>query len=118
MRHIDALLDEDKDKFQFTHPGRGATEEQTKALAASLVSIHAPREGCDRSESSRETHAVEFQFTHPGRGATTTQIHALGTSVVSIHAPREGCDVFGLNKPNTQLKFQFTHPGRGATPQL
>ena len=33
--------------FQFTHPGRGATEEHVDIGREELVSIHAPREGCD-----------------------------------------------------------------------
>ena len=33
--------------FQFTHPGRGATGETSKAEGLIPVSIHAPREGCD-----------------------------------------------------------------------
>ena len=79
--------------FQFTHPGRGATKEQQLT----------------------ETKEAEFQFTHPGRGATSTGGGTLrsrrgfnsrtpggvrrkveskvDTKVeVSIHAPREGCD--------------------------
>ena len=34
-------------KFQFTHPGRGATLVNPFRLLAYQVSIHAPREGCD-----------------------------------------------------------------------
>ena len=34
-------------KFQFTHPGRGATGETRSAEGLIPVSIHAPREGCD-----------------------------------------------------------------------
>ena len=33
--------------FQFTHPGRGATAELFGHPSAEVVSIHAPREGCD-----------------------------------------------------------------------
>ena len=35
-------------KFQFTHPGRGATERGQAFHQGYRVSIHAPREGCDR----------------------------------------------------------------------
>ena len=35
----------------------------------SSVSIHAPREGCDRS-IARTLYLDGFQFTHPARGAT------------------------------------------------
>ena len=34
-------------KFQFTHPGKGATEGFIAHLEYSQVSIHAPWEGCD-----------------------------------------------------------------------
>ena len=57
-----------------------------------LVSIHAPREGCDRYFPSMLTSAPRFQFTHPGRGATKL-----------------------LRYLPWMSKFQFTHPGRGAT---
>ena len=57
-------------KFQFTHPGKGATRIWLVYLGLSLtVSIHAPWEGCDR-----------------------TIIVASSESEVSIHAPWEGCD--------------------------
>ena len=35
-----------------------------------VVSIHAPREGCDVKLSIVWGVVEEFQFTHPGRGAT------------------------------------------------
>ena len=56
------------------------------------VSIHAPREGCDR----------QSQVSH--------LIHS-----VSIHAPREGCDFGSPPFSWATMMFQFTHPGRGAT---
>ena len=55
--------------FQFTHPARGATGESANTQEAEGVSIHAPREGCDRMQSLSKV-----------------------TYYVSIHAPREGCD--------------------------
>ena len=55
--------------FQFTHPGRGATQ-----MLHTLVSC------------------FQFQFTHPGRGATHRCTSKLYVDEVSIHAPREGCD--------------------------
>ena len=100
--------------FQFTHPVRGATEgavERIGGLVVSIhapregcdlfcedklivavVSIHAPREGCDQYEAFLELKALWFQFTHPVRGATPVpQVIGFGVEV-SIHAPREGCD--------------------------
>ena len=57
-----------------------------------MISIHAPREGCDPIVSLPLPEMSIFQSTHPVRGATKDQI----ITVV------EG-------------KFQSTHPVRGAT---
>ena len=57
-------------EFQFTHPGRGATNRDNLNKSTSRVSIHAPREGCDFERKSFAFHYNKFQFTHPGRGAT------------------------------------------------
>ena len=57
-------------EFQFTHPGRGATALSSYFGYELDVSIHAPREGCDREV-----------------------VVVISQSYVSIHAPREGCDV-------------------------
>ena len=125
-------------KFQFTHPGRGATVVAREVhLDTNDVSIHAPREGCDARSSDTRARAIRFQFTHPGRGATwstrpriwllSVSIHAprRGATeiarllqeweVVSIHAPREGCDSRFALISLDDSRFQFTHPGRGAT---
>ena len=39
-----------------------------------VVSIHAPREGCDFFPDDSFVAKSEFQFTHPGRGATFTAV--------------------------------------------
>ena len=57
-------------KFQFTHPGKGATPVVIALHTSSSVSIHAPWEGCDIVNSRRIDRAITFQFTHPGKGAT------------------------------------------------
>ena len=102
-----------------------------------MVSIHAPREGCDYTELLRELREIAFQFTHPGRGTTVKGFQMVAERPVSIHAPREGCDGHqeqseegqgcfnsrtpGGVRPRTfgavrlLRRFQFTHPGRGAT---
>ena len=80
--------------FQFTHPGKGATEE----FRYSWVAFN------------------RFQFTHPGKGATALGIKFYSRSEVSIHAPWEGCDAFSLATTESGYTFQFTHPGKGATP--
>ena len=102
-------------KFQFTHPVRGATP-----TYAGIYEVE-----------------QTFQFTHPVRGATVdfTRLNVL--SNVSIHAPRAGCDTnkskpyktltsFNSRTPcgvrliwieilSLRFTFQFTHPVRGAT---
>ena len=61
--------------FQFTHPGRGATRGNRLYFRKSeLVSIHAPREGCDYVVDKLCDESNMFQFTHPGRGATGAKI--------------------------------------------
>ena len=79
-------------KFQFTHPGKGATHYGVDVPRGRGVSIHAPWEGCDGYRSMTSSTWLLFQFTHPGRGATTQQGKDINYEAVSIHAPREGCD--------------------------
>ena len=87
--------------FQFTHPGRGATHAELRGHGRELVSIHAPREGCDSQVNESRHGNNVFQFTHPGRGATV-EVRVTGNDAhVSIHAPREGCDVVGPYSPHT-----------------
>ena len=56
-------------EFQSTHPVRGATALDNATARLQTISIHAPREGCDK-----------------------ITITNTGTQIISIHAPREGCD--------------------------
>ena len=37
-----------KSEFQSTHPVRGATETKDLTNTSQIISIHAPREGCDK----------------------------------------------------------------------
>ena len=57
------------DRFQSTHPARGAT-----------------------SWAELDAEAQEFQSTHPARGATRCGRYFFTLLSISIHAPREGCD--------------------------
>ena len=56
------------------------------------ISIHAPREGCDRLSGHVCGRVLVFQSTHPARGATTVRLNLDADCYISIHAPREGCD--------------------------
>ena len=57
--------------FQSTHPARGATYLLYGMQdIAHIISIHAPREGCDEFTNAGEIVLFKFQSTHPARGAT------------------------------------------------
>ena len=71
---------------------RGATVASDLRVVDELISIHAPREGCDGSRPVRALHAD-----------------------ISIHAPREGCDELEDIAEFDGDEFQSTHPVRGAT---
>ena len=102
-------------RFQSTHPARGATigipaghnpllyfnprtpRGVRRYLTATLdaqtsISIHAPREGCDESACGCSRPGGRFQSTHPARGATDFRLASDRAVYISIHAPREGCD--------------------------
>ena len=102
-------------KFQFTHPGRGATLDTSLCCSVVHVSIHAPREGCDRL-ALRVVEGIVVSIHAPREGC---DVYLFGysppNSVVSIHAPREGCDIGTNISKRDPDPFQFTHPGRGAT---
>ena len=80
-----------------------------------MVSIHAPREGCDNNLIMRRTHSVSFNSRTPGGVRLHLAYEDNDLTYVSIHAPREGCDGRDAYKGDFSSKFQFTHPGRGAT---
>ena len=87
-------IDGAHNRFQSTHPMRGATAERVLVLAPRLrISIHAPHAGCDCHSFSGIINRAEFQSTHPMRGAT-------------LQRPAHRA---------TRRKFQSTHPMRGAT---
>ena len=101
--------------FQFTHPGRGATRGLRARCRRSLVSIHAPREGCDIWRALWRYNAPTFQFTHPGRGATDLQtVNAYLAKSFNSRTPG-GVRLGDAMRLILRLQFQFTHPGRGAT---
>ena len=123
--------------FQFTHPVRGATITHSSRCYVLIVSIHAPRAGCDffspchlllvyrfnsrtpcgvrRGAHTRAHTATRFNSRTPCGVRLCPLVWDVISQRVSIHAPRAGCDI-----GNEVLKllwhwFQFTHPVRGAT---
>ena len=125
--------------FQSTPPARGATIASGNIYQTQIISIHAPREGGDRSASAGSAAAGRFQSTPPARGATgvccihggpsvfqstppargatLATVFALAVSSISIHAPREGGDGRESPKVANTPGFQSTPPARGATGQ-
>ena len=105
----------DIDIFQSTHPVRGATTAFDQGTALVHISIHAPREGCDRFAALPSRHLDVFQSTHPVRGATIHPMHAAHTTLQfqSTHPVRGATLPDGIYRQ--RLIFQSTHPVRGAT---
>ena len=124
--------------FQFTHPGKGATQSPTIGLLRLGVSIHAPWEGCDEQYPQLELFAIGVSIHAPWEGCDNKctpfrlQAHCFNSRTlgrvrqvyydfyrrqdyVSIHAPWEGCDSARMPRERSLPTFQFTHPGKGAT---
>ena len=78
-------------KFQFTHPGRGATSKRRQVIFDAKFQFTHPGRGAT-GFTEYNIRPATFQFTHPGRGATSNSAPRRVDNVVSIHAPREGCD--------------------------
>ena len=79
------------ERFQFTHPRRGATVLIMDDIYKDAVSIHAPQEGCDGWTSSARAGRV-VSIHAPQEGCDYIGLLLLGEPIVSIHAPQEGCD--------------------------
>ena len=113
LKHI--LNHIDKQWFQFTHPGRGATSQGGQSYTFSSVSIHAPREGCDSSAPCYGDEGRSFNSRTPGGvrprpSATSTRAR----SSFNSRTPG-GVRLDAVVKGVESKAFQFTHPGRGAT---
>ena len=101
------------------------------------ISIHAPREGCDKQGGFSISTGENFNPRTP-RGVRPHHIIDLYLcAFISIHAPREGCDAFlprsgrpadhfnprtprgvrlqAFSALKEEREFQSTHPARGAT---
>ena len=82
------------ERFQFTHPGRGATD-PPPSVRWKLRCFNSRTPGGVRLAAlTAGIIYLWFQFTHPGRGATCESLHFVARVYVSIHAPREGCDPY------------------------
>ena len=104
------------DKFQSTHPLRGATNRPGAAKPRIAISIHAPLAGCDTATLTWQRSYEQFQSTHPLRGATDAAggPTAKTRRFQSTHPLRGATQVLRLTEL-LSLVFQSTHPLRGAT---
>ena len=101
--------------FQSTHPARGATWRSLDAMEPIVISIHAPREGCDwwwkmvcsyrchfnprtprgvrpRGNGNASKRTTNFNPRTPRGVRRRTTFPTSRSPAISIHAPREGCD--------------------------
>ena len=97
--------------FQSTHPGWGATCARVFDGDSPVISIHAPRVGCDAHLRAISTKSSLFQSTHPGWGATLTIINYNKLTTISIHAPRVGCDSIYNHSIKISVNFNPRTPG-------
>ena len=127
-----------RDTFQSTHPARGATRCAPSCAAlwtnfnprtprgvrlsqavtftgGNLISIHAPREGCDAAQGLPFNGDRQDFNPRTPRGVRPVQSGSVGRSYVfqSTRAPR-GPPSYPARRL-FYLVFQSTHPARGAT---
>ena len=89
-------------QFQSTHPVWGATDTDTDSGTDSVISIHAPRMGCDAGRTRTKTEQTNFNPRTPYGVRPANQAETTETEFISIHAPRMGCDAV------TDLAFSET----------
>ena len=140
VRHHDDRHGRHRDKFQSTHPLRGATDTLALRPGVCSISIHAPLAGCDTARCRCCTCNAHFNprtpcgvrrlhqsvSPNPGNfnprtpcGVRRMSYNRSGcTSHISIHAPLAGCDSIIRPCCHMQMGFQSTHPLRGATPWI
>ncbi len=75
VRPIPASASSAASQFQSTHPVWGATVHECALAPGWVISIHAPRVGCDNGFSGSSTRRIKFQSTHPVWGATVFLQH-------------------------------------------
>ena len=81
-----------------------------------VVSIHAPRVGCDYLLITKSGEVRIVSIHAPRVGCDIPFLcQEVVPGDVSIHAPRVGCDTKSSEKANGSEMFQFTHPVWGAT---
>ena len=80
------------------------------------ISIHAPREGCDRRSLLPSMLPLNFNPRTP-RGVRHIAARNFANAImISIHAPREGCDRFGVMTLKESGKISIHAPREGCDP--
>ena len=115
VRPSEEGLSVDLRKFQFTHPGRGATYLDYQQKEIHLRFNSRTPGGVRRSTSLKPYAAYTFQFTHPGRGATKPMRPSRSHPQSFNSRTPGGVRLGEYTHLTDSLVFQFTHPGRGAT---
>ena len=80
------------------------------------ISIHAPREGSDKTYQDLLDVGQDISIHAPREGSDGTQNNKqYAEAFISIHAPREGSDSQASFSVLTSTRFLSTLPARGAT---
>ena len=97
-------------------PREGCDGRQIDFKIPSSISIHAPREGCDCEWVTRNGKIYQISIHAPREGCDQDDTKTIQVpNIISIHAPREGCDWRQMHRRHPIRVFQSTHPARGAT---
>ena len=92
-------------------PREGCDWDATNAYNTPSVSIHAPREGCDVRTASASARFFCFNSRTPGGVRLAFICISYQGSFVSIHAPREGCDLIRPALFGGPSRFNSRTPG-------
>ena len=99
--------------FQSTPPARGATRFHVVLQCDVEISIHAPREGGDRSNASEGQSDNDFNPRPPRGGRRLVERCCVAFHVISIHAPREGGDLTVRQKYYNEIGISIHAPREG-----
>ena len=114
VRRRPRIYPQNRERFQSTHPMRGATDLRHTYITRCQISIHAPLAGCDYSTYPVKTDTIHFNPRTPCgvRLNRAKQCFRLST-FQSTHPMRGATRRRAMSGTNSL--FQSTHPVRGAT---
>ena len=110
MRHIVEVGDVAAQRFQSTHPLRGATVAGSGFIGG--APNFNPRTPCGVRQRAADRRPVyhSFQSTHPLRGATRLAVSVCSAAAISIHAPLAGCDSRYIRPARRAMNFNPRTP--------